>query len=313
MLPKLASFIETRAKIAGKIVPARLQAALALLERLRDMPSLKLSDHRAQGSAGALSHETYGNRAHERFQLQPINKNHGRRSSNLPEWGQELLDIIASAGFEKANPEQREKIISEAQTILAKPLREIIEQEPLEVRLKGRTIENVIHGLLLEAEEKRKSGDVAQFLVGAKLSLRFKRAFPVQPSNKSDRKSLFDPKAKLGDFEIENAVIEVAVGPAEEKHIEQIAQILEQSESEVWLLTRSDRVAGWKNEIKASQDIDSKRVVVTSVEAFIGQNITELAEFSAKGKAAQLMALFDLYNNTWVKQVGTPGIRIVLK
>lgn len=313
MLPKLHSFIENRARIAGKIVPARLQAALALLERLRDFPSLKLSDHRAQGSAGALSHETYGHRAHERFQLQPINKNHGRRSSNLPEWGQELLDVIGSAGFEKANGEQRERIVSEAQSILAKPLRDIIEQEPLEARLKGRTVENLIHGLLLQAEEKRKSGDVAQYLVGAKLSLRFKRPFPVQPANKSDRKSLFDPMAKLGDFEIENAVIEVAVGPADEKHIEQVAQILEQSESEVWLLTRLDRVAGWKNEIKAYQDIDTKRVVVTSVEAFVGQNITELGDFSTKGKAAQLVDLFDIYNDTWVKQVGTPSIRIVLK
>jgi hypothetical protein len=54
-------------------------------------------------------------------------------------------------------------------------------------------------------------------------------------------------------------------------------------------------------------------VVVTSVEAFVGQNITELGEFSAKGKADRLRALFDLYNERWVARVGTPGIRIVAK
>jgi hypothetical protein len=54
-------------------------------------------------------------------------------------------------------------------------------------------------------------------------------------------------------------------------------------------------------------------VVVTSVEAFVGQNITELAEFSTKGKATQFQALFDIYNTLWVEKVGTPGIRIVLK
>ena len=54
-------------------------------------------------------------------------------------------------------------------------------------------------------------------------------------------------------------------------------------------------------------------MVVTSVEAFVGQNITELGEFSAKGKLSQLQALFDLYNTRWISQVGTPGIRIVMK
>jgi hypothetical protein len=166
---------------------------------------------------------------------------------------------------------------------------------------------------LLQAEEKAKSGDVAQYLVGAKLALRFKRDIPIHPANKSDRKSFFDKGAKLGDFEIENAVIEVAIGLPDPKHLEQVAEILDNSDAEVWLLTRADRVGTWRSEIKGADDVDGKRIVVTSVEAFVGQNITELAEFSAKGKATQLASLFDLYNSKWVEQVGTPGIRIVVK
>lgn len=294
-------------------MPARLQAGLVLLERLRECPSLELSEHRAPGSAGVKSHETFGTRAHERLGLEPINKNHGRRSSNLPEWGQYLLDAIASAGFAKATTERREVIINEAQALLAEPLRAIIEQEPLEARIKGRSVETIIHDLLLAADEKGKSGEVAQYLVGAKLVLRFKREIPVHPANKSDRKYRADENAKLGDFEIQNAVIEVAVGPADQKHLQQMAEILEKSDKEVWLLTRADRVNGWKNEVDDADDIDSKRVVVTSVEAFVGQNITELAEFSTAGKVTQLKALFDIYNSQWVEKVGTPGIRIALK
>ena len=173
--------------------------------------------------------------------------------------------------------------------------------------------EAVIHELLLQSDEKGQSGNVAQYLVGAKLELRFKREIVVCPANKSDRKSRFDEHAKLGDFEIENAVIEVAVGLPDEKHLEQVGEILETSDAEVWLLTRADRVATWKSEIEGTNGMDRKRIVVTSVEAFVGQNITELAEFSTKGKATQLAALFDLYNSKWVKQVGTPGIRINLK
>lgn len=171
----------------------------------------------------------------------------------------------------------------------------------------------MIFDLLIQAEGKGKSGEVAQYLVGAKLSLRFKRDIPVHSANKSDRKSRFDQDAKLGDFEIENAVIEVAVGLPDSKHLDQIVEILESADSEIWLLTRSDRVATWKNEVKNFGDIDQKRIVITSVEAFIGQNITELAEFSTKGKASQLQALFEIYNSKWIQQVGTPGIRIELK
>lgn len=313
MLAELKSFLENHTKNRGKVVPARLQAGLALLERLREYPSLDLTEHRAPGSSGVKSHETYGNRAHEKLTLEPINKNHGRRSSNLPEWGQSLLHAVAAAGFADASTEKREKIIDEVQAELAKPLRAIIEQEPFEARIKGRSVEAIIHELLLAADEKGKSGEVAQYLVGAKLVLRFKREIPVHPANKSDRKYRADEAAKLGDFEIQNAVIEVAVGPADLKHLQQIAEILEKSDKEVWLLTRSDRVTGWKNEVDDADDIDSKRVVVTSVEAFVGQNITELAEFSISGKATQLNALFDIYNSQWIAKVGTPGMRIVLK
>ena len=180
-------------------------------------------------------------------------------------------------------------------------------------RMKGRSAEAVIHELLLQSEEKGQSGNVAQYLVGAKLELRFKLEIPIFPANKSDRKSRSDANAKLGDFEIENAVIEVAVGLPDEKHLEQVGDIIENSDAEVWLLTRGDRLAAWKSEIQSDKNIDGKRIVVTSVEAFVGQNITELAGFSTKGKATQLAALFDLYNSKWVNQVGIPGIRIVLK
>lgn len=310
---QLTTFLNTHSMKAGRVVPARLQAALALLERLRQFPSLSLSDHRAQGSSGVISHETLGDRVHERLKLQPINKNHGRRSSNLTAWGQSLLDAIAAAGFADASSEKREEIISQAQFELSKPLRAIIEQEPLEARIKGRSAEAIIHHLLRDAEEKGKSGEVAQYLVGAKLALRFKRDIPVHPANKSDRRHRADANARLGDFEIENAVIEVAIGPADQKHLQQIAEILDKSDKEVWLLTRSDRVNGWRNEVERSDDIVNDKVVVTSVEAFVGQNITELAEFSTKGKATQFQALFELYNSRWVEKVGTPGIRIVLK
>jgi hypothetical protein len=310
----LESFLQKHAKKGDRFVPARLQAALALLERVREYPSLNLSAHLSQsGSAGIQAHETYGAKALERLHLQPINKNHGRRSSNLPGWGQELLNAVAASGFVEATSEIRNKVIDEMQAFFADPLRAILEENPLEVRLRERSAEAVIGEVLLAADAKGKSGDVAQYLVGAKLALRFNREIPVYPANKSDRTSHFDTAPRLGDFEIENAVIEVAVGLPDDKHLQQIAEIQEKSDAEVWLLTRADRVETWQRELKKEEGVETKRVVVTSVEAFVGQNITELGEFSAKGKIDRLRELFDLYNTRWVAKVGTPGIRVQAK
>jgi hypothetical protein len=136
---------------------------------------------------------------------------------------------------------------------------------------------------------------------------------PVYPAHKADRTSYSDRDARLGDFELENAVIEVAVGLPDDKHIAQVAEALEDSDAEVWLLTRADRVATWKNELSDSDGVDVRRVVITSVEAFVGQNVTELGDFSAKGKQTQLEALFNLYNSRWIEKVGTPGIRVEIK
>jgi hypothetical protein len=310
----LESFLQSYAKKGDRFVPARLQAALAILERLRQYPSLSLSEHLSQsGSAGIQGHEGYGDKALERLRLQPINKNHGRRSSNLPGWGQQLLDAIAALGFARATPDGRSRILDEAQQVFAAPLRAIIEENPIEVHLRDRTAEATVRELLLAAEEKGKSGDVAQYLVGAKLALRLNRQVPVYPANKSDRTSRFDHAPRLGDFEIENAVIEVAVGLPDDKHLRQVAEIQDKSDAEVWLLTRADRVETWQRELANTEDVEIKRVVVTSVESFVGQNITELGQFSAKGKAEQLKALFDLYNARWVAKIGPPGIRIVAK
>lgn len=307
------SFLEQHAKKNGRFVPARLQAALALLERLRTEPSLDLNNHKDQGSQSIKSHETFGKQAHERLGLTVINKNHGRRSSNLPGWGQQLLNIVGTAGLNSASARKRERIISEFQELFAKPLRELIEQDPLTARLKNRTAENVLRDLLTQAQNKGKAGEVAQYLVGAKLTLRLGKDIPVYPANKSDRTSYGDKAPRRGDFEIENAVIEIAVGLPDEKHLDQIVDILEDSDLEVWLLTSAERLAAWKTEVENfSETAHRRRVVVSSVEAFVGQNITELAAFSAQEKTTQFAALFQIYNDRWVAQVGPPGIRITI-
>lgn len=57
----------------------------------------------------------------------------------------------------------------------------------------------------------------------------------------------------------------------------------------------------------------STQVMDFNFDGIVGQNISELGAFSSKGKTIQLNELFKLYNDRWVAEVGTPGIRIVVK
>lgn len=310
----LKDFVDLHMKKGERFVPARLQAALSLLERWRDFDSLTLKDHLAsKGSSGLKGHETFGDQAHERLGIEPLNRNHGRRSCNLQDWGQDLLDVMAAAGFGGAKESVRMTLIDKAQDEIGEILKGIIEEDPLEIRVRGRNAETIIGDLLRQAEEKGKPGEVAQYLVGAKLMLRFKIDLPVFPANKADSKSRTDPDAKPGDFVIGKAIFEVAVGMPDKKHLAQIAEAQAHTDIEVRLLTHSDRVSTWKTELQKTQGVDLRRTVVTSVDAFVGQNIAELGEFSAQGELAAWQELFDLYNSRWVAQVGTPGIRIVIK
>lgn len=314
MNPRLNEFLHQHMQKSGRFVPARLQAALALLERLRDKPSLNLNHHLpCKGSLGLELHEKFGNRVHERVGLRVINKSHGRRSSNLQDWGQVLLDLVKRFDFAQATPHVRLRLLDRVQEAFVALLRTVPQEDYLKVHLRGRSAEAIIREVLTQADEKGKTGDVAQYLVGAKLMLRLKREIPVYPANKADRKSWRDQQPRYGDFEVENGVIEVAVGLPDDKHIEQVAEILERTDNEVWLLTREERVSTWKVELAKAEGVDIRRVVVASVESFIGQNITELGEFSAKRKAEQIAALVELYNARWIATVGTPGIRIVIK
>lgn len=309
----IREFVETYGTKGGNFVPARLQSMLALLESLRERPELVLTLHLSDAGQSLIGHETLGGNVHKRLGLTPLNKNHGRRSSNLHAWGEPLLEMLRQAKFESADAGNKEAIIDEAQKPLGDLLRSILEEGPLRVKVQGKTAETVIAEILRLADKRQKAGDVAQYLVGAKLTIRFQREIPIHGANKGDRKSHTDTGSRLGDFEIENSVLEVAVGLPDEKHLDQIESILEHPDREAWLLTREDRVGIWKIEVAKRFGVQVNRIVVVSVEAFVGQNISELAEFSSARKAERLKELVEVYNSKWVAVVGSLNIRIQLE
>jgi hypothetical protein len=55
----------------------------------------------------------------------------------------------------------------------------------------------------------------------------------------------------------------------------------------------------------------AKRIVVTDVETFVGQNSSEIGRFATKDTRATLGALFKQYNERWLPPVGAGGLRII--
>jgi hypothetical protein len=181
------------------------------------------------------------------------------------------------------------------------------------VQIGGRTVQAVIRELLEKAEATGKGGDVAQYLVGAKLELRLEIQLPKHGANLADKRSKRGSAPRPGDHEIEDAVFEVALGPPDEKHLEQTAKALKTPRRDVWLLTRNEHVGKWREGIAERDDIDLERVVVSSIEMFVGQNLAELAGFSSDSKIEVLTELCRVYNEQWIETVGgTPGMRIEL-
>ncbi|MCC5786734.1 MAG: DUF4928 family protein [Phycisphaerales bacterium] len=313
--PQLAAAIEkiiAEMSDGERIVPARLQAALALLEKLRRDPVLELTEHMSgEGSSGLKSHETFGKAACDRFNIDPPNKTHGRRSSEIRSWGPRILDALRSTGFEAAAPPQRESMLDAAQTVVADHLRRYAESGPIAVRCRNRSVTAVVAEIIKQAEDKRKSGDVAQYLVGAKLEARFPGIDLKRAANCGDGTWAKDETASLGDFQIGTTVIEIAVGRPDEKHIDQIASIVSTDAFETWLIVRSDRRDAWIREL-ADAEVDMNRVSLLGINEFIGQNLGEMGRLDRSQAMAEFKKMIDAYNDEWVARFGSTLIRINL-
>ncbi|MHB1079272.1 MAG: DUF4928 family protein [Prosthecobacter sp.] len=170
----------------------------------------------------------------------------------------------------------------------------------LEAEVRRRSVEATLQDLLLTAAIHGCCAELALGLVDAVLAKSFRREASISST-------------VAYEFFIGNVVIKVVMDPLNHRHYEELKQRVTSSKREVWLLTRSDRTIGWRDAVRGTVKIPRGRVVVRSVESFVGQNITELAGFSAAGKVSQLKELFELYNTRWIAKVGTPGIRIIMK
>ena len=267
-----------------------IAGGLVILENLRDKFELDIEAHKATGSdqlrnAGRQNVQKILARfGEERILLQEG----GRTNRGLMKNLQPLLRALADTGMDQLPLESREFEIGNMQEVLVAKARDIFNAEKMsfDYRL-GMTSREIVGKILASADNRRKTGEVAEYLVGAKLSLRF----PDYNIRNSAASAADLQTEEQGDFQINDCVFHVSVAPNRghfDKCLRNLADGLR-----VFLLVPDEMLVGARQNAQLDT---SGRVSVESIESFVSQNIEELSDFAGMKVAQNIRRLFDRYN-----------------
>lgn len=277
----------------GGTVPAKgtIAGALVVLERLQAEFNLSIESHTAKGGsqisgAGRAAVETILSRFNEN---RPFLQEGGRTNRGLRGDIKQLLDAIAGAKLERIPQTRRNEVLRELQGVLVSKIREYHDLQRLEVTYDpSKSTWQCICDLLDAAQQNGKDGPVAQYLVGAKLQLRFPQ---IEISNESF--STADVQlGRHGDFYVGNTVFHVTVSPTPALY-EKCKRNLREG-LKVYLLVRDRDVIGTKQN---AENTAPGQIAVESIEAFVSQNLDELAVFSDEGRGNEFKHLLATYNH----------------
>jgi hypothetical protein len=151
----------------------------------------------------------------------------------------------------------------------------------------GTTTFALIAHLLDQARAGRKEAVVAQHLIGAKLQARF-----PQENVQNDSYTTADTSAqKAGDFVIRQTAFHVTVSP-QAALFEKCRANLDAGISPFVLVPERQLAAA-----RQMAELSSAGAIwVQSIEAFVGQNVSELGCFAAEGTHRELRRVLELYN-----------------
>jgi hypothetical protein len=272
--------------------PARgtISGALVVLERLKTDPQLDIQDHTARGGAQirgasgeAIKHILADHGETRVFLSEGGRTNRGLRGDIIG-----LLDSLRQSGLDKLSKDDRICLLNSMQEFLVDKVRDYHNLQKVKfVFSPGLTTWENIHKLLETTKEPNKEGPVAQYLVGAKLALRF-------PELKISNESYSTADVQLGrvcDFLIGNTAIHVTVSP--------MIGVFDKCKTNIdqgyrpLLIVPHDRVVG---SMQLSEETAPGKIMVSSLESFISQNIEELSDFSGDKLRIKIRSFFDTYN-----------------
>jgi hypothetical protein len=290
-LREFTTWYEAKRKGKARFPPkGTIGGALVVLERLKDDFDLDIDSHTAEGGSQISGASGSGvKRVLRTFgEVRPFSIEGGRTNRGLRGAMKSLLDSIRSANLDRVSTQQRKLILTALQQFLVERVREIHSQKRLKMVFHpGSTTWHTINDLLQVAADGEKEAPIAQYLVGAKLQLRF----PSIAVGNESFSTADDQLGRRGDFLIGDTVFHVTIAPASGVY-EKCRRNLEEG-FKVYLLVPDRVLAGAR--VNASLSALG-RITVESIESFVGQNIDELAEFSLQEASYELRELLETYN-----------------
>ena len=282
--------LRTYKSVAGLPARGTVAAGLVVLEHLRTEYQLDLRAHLAKGGAQirGLNPRAVKEILARYGETRPFSVEAGRTNRGAPGGIEDMLQAIQELGLEREAKDARNKVLDAMQSYLVDKVKEYHGRKRLEIGYDpNRTTWSVVHDLLGQAEQVCKGGPVAQYLVGAKLELRFPRI-----SIPNDHHSAADVQSgRLGDFEMGGTVFHVTVSPMPGLYDKCKRNIADGAR--VYILVPDALVVGARQNADA---VAPARIAVESVESFVANNIEELSQFSKNQLKGGFRRLLETYN-----------------
>lgn len=284
------TWYESLPKYSGFPAKGTIAGGLVVLERLKDTFDLKIDSHTAKGGSqirGASGPsvrrllESYG-------ETRAFVSEGGRTNRGLRGDIKSMLDAIRSASLERIPQTKQDSILTNLQEFLVERVRDFHNQQRLEIVYDStKSTWQSVHDLLSEAAESGKEGPVAQYLIGAKLQLRF-------PDMRISNESYSTADVQLGrrgDFYVGDTVFHITVAPMSSLY-KKCKKNLDDG-FKVYVLVPDRLIAGTKQnaELHATGQLS-----VGSIESFVSQNIDELSRFSSNEIKKEFRTLLEVYN-----------------
>lgn len=220
--------------------------------------------------------------------MRPFLDEGGRTNRGAPNDIGKMLLTLKTAGFADTPVVERGEIIDSLQKKLVDHVVAYHTRQRIKLAYDpNQTNRQTIALILALARESGKDGPVAQYLVGAKLALRF----PDQDIGNESYSTADAQLKRPGDFFVGDTAFHVTISP-QIGHYEKCKKNLSEG-YKVYLLVPDDHLVGARQVVDA---MAAGRVAVESIESFVAQNIDELAAFSREDARKRLRDLLETYN-----------------
>lgn len=195
---------------------------------------------------------------------------------------------MINAKMANLSDDDKDRALEKMQSFLADKAKEIFNSEKISFDYKkGMTSRAVVSTILESGQKREKAGAVAEYLVGAKLALRF----PDYDIRNSAASAADDQANEQGDFQINDSVFHVTISP-NRGHYDKCQRNLA-NDLRVFLLVPDNMLAGARQ--NAYLEMGSQ-VSVEAIESFVSQNIEEISDFANERIACNIKSLLEKYN-----------------